>query len=235
MFERFTERARRVIFFSRWEASQGGSITIETEHLLLGLLREDENVNRRFVPDATKIESIRSEIERQVTRCDKKPASIDLPLSDEFKRILAFAGEEATRLNHRSIGTEHLLVGLLREENCVASKVLRDLGLEAAVIQGQISVGEVSPDAPLAQDLPDAGFVPNADTAMRIAEAVWIPLYGLDTVKSQGSFRASLLGDVWTVQGSLATKGTADSLIALLSKSDGRILKVYKSPGTGSD
>ena len=62
MFERYTERARRVIFFARYEASQFGSTTIETEHLLLGLIREDKNLTNRFLRNHSSIESIRKEI-----------------------------------------------------------------------------------------------------------------------------------------------------------------------------
>ena len=116
MFERYTERARRVIFFARYEASQFGSTTIETEHLLLGLIREDKNLTNRFLRNHSSIESIRKEIEGRTTIREKVSTSIDLPLSNECKRILAYAAEEAERLNHRHIGTEHLLLGILREE-----------------------------------------------------------------------------------------------------------------------
>ena len=118
MFERYTERARRVIFFARYEASQFGSTTIETEHLLLGLIREDKNLTNRFLRNHSSIESIRKEIEGRTTIREKVSTSIDLPLSNECKRILAYAAEEAERLNHRHIGTEHLLLGILREEKC---------------------------------------------------------------------------------------------------------------------
>jgi ATP-dependent Clp protease ATP-binding subunit ClpC len=90
MFERYTERARRVIFFARYEASQFGSTTIETEHLLLGLIREDKNLTTRFLRNSSSIENIRKEIEGRTTIREKVSTSIDLPLSNECKRILAF-------------------------------------------------------------------------------------------------------------------------------------------------
>ena len=68
MFERYTEKARRVIFFARYEASQFGSTTIETEHLLLGLIREDKNLTNRFLRNQSSIESIRKEIEGRTTQ-----------------------------------------------------------------------------------------------------------------------------------------------------------------------
>jgi hypothetical protein len=139
MFERYTERARRVIFFARYEASQLGSITIETEHLLLGLIREDKNLTNRFLRNSSSIENIRKEIEGRTTIREKVSTSIDLPLSNECKRILAYANEEAERLNHRHIGTEHLLLGILREEKCVAAEILHERGLRLVAIREELA------------------------------------------------------------------------------------------------
>ena len=131
MFERYTEKARRVIFFARYEASQFGSPYIETEHLLLGLLREDKALTNRFLRSHASVESIRKQIEAHTTIREKVSTSVDLPLSNECKRVLAYAAEEAERLGHKHIGTEHLLLGLLREEKCFASEILQERGLEA--------------------------------------------------------------------------------------------------------
>ena len=139
MFERYTERARRVIFFARYEASQFGSTTIETEHLLLGLIREDKNLTNRFLRNSSSIENIRKEIEGRTTIREKVSTSIDLPLSNECKRILAYANEEAERLNHRHIGTEHLLLGILREEKCVAAEILHERGLRLVAIREELA------------------------------------------------------------------------------------------------
>ena len=108
MFERYTEKARRVIFFARYEASQFGSPYIETEHLLLGLLREDKALANRFLRSHAAVESIRKQIEAHTTIREKVSTSVDLPLSHECKRVLAYGAEEAERLNHKHIGTEHL-------------------------------------------------------------------------------------------------------------------------------
>src|SRR5579862_1493193 len=107
MFERYTEKARRVIFFARYEASQFGCSYIETEHLLLGLLREDKAMTNRFLRTHSVVESIRREIEAHTTIREKVSTSIDLPLTDECKRVLSFAAEEAEKLGHKHIGTEH--------------------------------------------------------------------------------------------------------------------------------
>ena len=138
MFERYTEKARRVIFFARYEASQFGSPYIETEHLLLGLLREDKALTNRFLRSHASVESIRKQIEQHTTIREKVSTSVDLPLSNECKRVLAYAAEEAERLSHKHIGTEHLLLGLLREEKCFAAEILQERGLRLPAIREEL-------------------------------------------------------------------------------------------------
>jgi len=105
MFERYTEKARRVIFFARYEASQFGSPFIESEHLLLGIVREDKSLTNRFL--RSEVASIRKQVDSHTTAREKTSTSVDLPLSHESKRALAYAGEEAERVAHKHIGTEH--------------------------------------------------------------------------------------------------------------------------------
>ena len=138
MFERYTEKARRVIFFARYEASQFGSPYIETEHLLLGLLREDKQLANRFLRSHAAVDSIRKQIEGHTTAREKVSTSVDLPLSHECKRVLAYGAEEAERLNHKHIGTEHLLLGLLREEKCFAAEILHERGLRLSSIREEL-------------------------------------------------------------------------------------------------
>src|SRR6202163_4042587 len=139
MFERYTEKARRVIFFARYEASQFGSPYIETEHLLLGLLREDKPLANRFLRSHAAVESIRKQIEGHTTIREKVSTSADLPLSHECKRVLAYGAEEAERLSHKHIGTEHLLLGLLREEKCFAAEILHERGLRLSTIREELA------------------------------------------------------------------------------------------------
>src|SRR5579875_2518419 len=139
MFERYTEKARRVIFFARYEASQCGSTYIETEHLLLGLLREDKALTNRFLRSHATVESIRKEIEGRTTPREKVSTSVDLPLSHECKRVLNYAAEEAERLSNKHIGTEHLLLGLLREERCFAAEMLQGRGLRLAQVREELA------------------------------------------------------------------------------------------------
>jgi ATP-dependent Clp protease ATP-binding subunit ClpA len=139
MFERYTEKARRVIFFARYEASQYGSPYIETEHLLLGLLREDRALAKRFLGEVNAEEGIRSEIERHITSRERISTSVEVPLTLESKKVLNLAGEEADRLGHRHVGTEHLLLGLLRLEGSLASKILKARGADVAMLREQMA------------------------------------------------------------------------------------------------
>src|SRR5579863_6565982 len=129
MFERYTEKARRVIFFARYEASQYGSRYIETEHLLLGLFREDHALTRKFLNAKGGAQSLRDEIESQIKRGERISTSVEVPLSAECKSILNKAAEEAERLGQKHVGTEHLLLATLREHDCLAARLLRERGL----------------------------------------------------------------------------------------------------------
>ncbi len=142
MFEKYTEKARRVIFFARYEANQFGSPYIETEHLLLGLIREDKNLTARFFPRANvTIQDIRKEIEGRTQVHEKVFTSVDLPFSEESKRVLNAAADESERLGHKYIGVEHILLGLLQEEKSVAAEILREHGLRARMIREEFSRG----------------------------------------------------------------------------------------------
>src|SRR6195256_565263 len=139
MFELFTENARRVIFFARYEASQYGSPYIETEHMLLGLLREDQALIGRFLGPTNVVAAIRTEIERQITSRERISTSVEVPLSQESKQVLTLAAEESDRLGHRHVGTEHLLVGLLRVEGSLAARLLQEKGLKPEAIREQLA------------------------------------------------------------------------------------------------
>jgi ATP-dependent Clp protease ATP-binding subunit ClpC len=137
MFDRYTENARRTIAFGRHEANQFGSPYIETEHLLLGLLRGDGALANRFLPSG--VESIRKQIEGNTSPAEKVSASADLPLSYACKRALAYGSEEAQRLNHKHIGTEHLLLGILREDQSFAAQLLHGQGVSLDSVREQVA------------------------------------------------------------------------------------------------
>ncbi len=144
MFERYTETARRVIFFARYESSQYGSPYIETEHLLLGILRDDKPLARQCLP-AGAGEAVRKKVNALTRVSEKVSTSVDLPLSQPSKRVLAYAAEESERLNQKHIGTEHLLIGLLREENETAARILRELGVNLAETREKIAAWKREP------------------------------------------------------------------------------------------
>jgi ATP-dependent Clp protease ATP-binding subunit ClpC len=130
MWQRFTERARRVVFFAQEEASRLGESYVSTEHLLLGLVREHDSVASRIL-DRMGVSPgrIRSEIERQVTRGDGR-MSQDMQLTPRAKRVIDLAYDEARHLNNNYIGTEHLLLGLIREGEGLAGRVLARLNVD---------------------------------------------------------------------------------------------------------
>jgi ATP-dependent Clp protease ATP-binding subunit ClpC len=129
MFERYTEETRRaVFFFARWEAQQSGSAYIEPAHLLLSLTRDANSKANQLFALSAHAENFR---ERLVVRSPAKcSASLDLPLSNAGKRVLAYTAEEAERLASKPIGTEHLLLGLLREKKSDVPEALGGVGID---------------------------------------------------------------------------------------------------------
>ena len=138
MFERYNEKARRAIFFARYEASQFGSPYIESEHLLLGVLHENKPFADQFLRCDAATESFRKQIGEHTGPREKLSTAVDLPLSSEVKRVLANAAEEAEGEPHRNIGPEHLLVGLLLEEKCFAAEMLAQRGVQLDVVRAEI-------------------------------------------------------------------------------------------------
>src|SRR5512143_2326436 len=139
MFERYTERARRVVFFARYEASQLGSGAIETEHLLLGLIREGKGLTSHlFAKGHLSMDQIRKDVEGRSPYREKVTTSVEIPLSVENKRVLGHAAEEAKRMLHSYIGTEQMLLGLMREERSVAAAILGEKGMRLASVREDI-------------------------------------------------------------------------------------------------
>jgi ATP-dependent Clp protease ATP-binding subunit ClpC len=138
MFDNYTDGARRCIFYARESVSKYGSMTIETEHLLLGILKEDPNIIPRFLPAKTNAD-IRAEVAKRTIIQPEIPTNIDLPLSKQCGRILAYAAEERERLRHRHIDVEHLLLGIVREEEGLASQILRLAGFDLASVREQLA------------------------------------------------------------------------------------------------
>lgn len=139
MFERFNEKARRALFFARYEASKLGSRIIESEHILLGILREGEDsVTELFRRFQIRPEEVRREIEGGRIFVERISSTAELPLSEESKKILAYAAHEADSLNHPAVGSEHLLIGIMRVETCLAARVLAQFGLDAFSLREEV-------------------------------------------------------------------------------------------------
>ncbi|MCA1622422.1 MAG: ATP-dependent Clp protease ATP-binding subunit [Acidobacteria bacterium] len=164
MFERYTEKARRVIFFARYEALQYGSQVISPEHILLGLMREDKTISVRFFPYRAHltVDAVRREVEERVVLRERIPQSAELHLAPETKRILAFASEESQHLQNRHIGPEHLLLGIVRQENTIAAEILIQYGFRLRDAREEIArqngfpnlyaVGKEKTDVPFLQE-----------------------------------------------------------------------------------
>jgi ATP-dependent Clp protease ATP-binding subunit ClpC len=136
MLEKFTEKAKRILFLARYEASQTGSKVIGTEHMLLGIIKENEDITAElFARSNINVELLRGELEARGPSRERTTTSVEIPFSDEVKRVLSFAEEEAERLLHPSIGTEHLLLGLLREENSTAGCILSEKGMSLYMVR----------------------------------------------------------------------------------------------------
>ncbi|MGH9379383.1 MAG: ATP-dependent Clp protease ATP-binding subunit [Thermoanaerobaculia bacterium] len=139
MFEKYNEKARRALFFARYEASKLGSRVIESEHILLGILREGEEtvhaILRRF---DIRPEDLRREIEGDRVFIERISSTAELPLSEESKKILAYATHEAESMMHPSVGSEHLLIGILRVDECLAAETLVEAGLELPAIREEV-------------------------------------------------------------------------------------------------
>jgi ATP-dependent Clp protease ATP-binding subunit ClpC len=116
-------------------ASRVGSPEIETEHLLLGVLRADKSLARRFLGSPWAAEIVWRKIEQRKPVREKTPGLSEIPLSNSCKRALTYAAEETNLLSDKTLCTQHLLVGLLREKSCLAAKILSELGTHLAQTQ----------------------------------------------------------------------------------------------------
>ena len=140
MFERYSENARRTLFFARYEASLLGSRSIEAHHLLLGLIREGQEASARiFAEAAVSLPDLRREIEQMALPQRRWLAtSVEIPFSADTKRALSAAAEEAERLLHSQIGPEHLLLGLLRIDESPTATLLAANRISLAAVHEAI-------------------------------------------------------------------------------------------------
>lgn len=181
MFEKFNEHARRSLFFARYEASRTQSHVIGSEHLLLGILREGDDVLSEILGRLDlDIQELRDELVGDVVPLQKISRSPDLPLAEDAKRTLANAVQEAENMEHEEVGTEHILLGLLAVESGLGGQYLAEHGLELEVVREEIHrfVRELELEA-------NAEATPNLneysrDLTLLAAEGVFDPLIGRD-------------------------------------------------------
>ncbi|QQR72863.1 MAG: ATP-dependent Clp protease ATP-binding subunit [Holophagales bacterium] len=181
MFEKYNEKARRALFFARYEASKLGSRVIESEHILLGILREGEEsvieLLRRF---SLRAEDLRREIEGEKVFVERISSTAELPLSEESKKILAYASHEADSMTHPAVGSEHLLVGIMRVEGCMAMRILAQHNLDVFALREEVLSLAKERDA--SQQKKDLPFVTEygRDLTALAAQGGFDPLVGRD-------------------------------------------------------
>ena len=153
MFERYTEGARRLVFFGRNEALKHEAPEIDPEHLLLGFFKEEGALLESLAPALTResVEAVTKRggkrhvshtfVERLLTRWFGSRVSVDLPLSNSSKRVLAYATEEAQRANSMPIVPAHLFLGIIREGPTPAAKVLSDAGVDLKEVRLRLKDG----------------------------------------------------------------------------------------------
>jgi len=139
MFERYDQSALRIVFFARQEASLLRAAQIDSDHLLLGLIFQDKPLLDRLLSSPIDTEAIRRRVGDRTIAAEPVATNVDMPLTTGAKLVLSRAFDEANRLNHQQIGTEHLLYGMLLEEQSFAAEILRGLGLSAETIREDLA------------------------------------------------------------------------------------------------
>jgi ATP-dependent Clp protease ATP-binding subunit ClpC len=179
MFEKYNEKARRALFFARYEASKLGSRVIESEHILLGILREgEETVAALLQRLQVKPEDLRREIEGERVFVERISSTAELPLSEESKKVLAYASHEAESMLHSTVGSEHLLIGILRVEGSVAMKLLSQHGLVLEQVREEVIA--IAKDREASQQKKELPVLSEygRDLTLLAAQGVFDPLIG---------------------------------------------------------
>jgi hypothetical protein len=188
MFERYTARARRAVFFARYEASQHGATEIEAEYLVLGLLREDRILFGSYLRVGSE-EGIRQQISARHPNRQPVSTSVDLPLSRECVDALHHAKQEADRLDHAYIGTEHVLAGILQTSGSFAAKLLEQHGLNYSDVRQRLEAPEQKAFPSFRNRESSRGRFPSPPGGtVQIHGAMWNTKYVCDAVARCGEF-----------------------------------------------
>ncbi len=179
MFEKYNEKARRALFFARYEASKLGSRVIESEHILLGILREgEESVNELLRRLGIKPEAVRRQLEGERVFVERISSTAELPLSEESKKVLAYASHEAESMLHPAVGSEHLVIGILRVGNCSAARSLMQHGMELHRVREEVT--QIAKEREASQQKKELPFLAEygRDLTLLAAQGVFDPLIG---------------------------------------------------------
>src|SRR4026209_848391 len=161
--DKFTDRARKVLTLAQDEAQRFNHNYIGTEHLLLGLVREGEGVAARALDSlGVELSKVRASVESIIGRGDSTKTPSEITLSPRTKKVIEFAIDEARKLGHSHVGTEHLLLGLVREGGHVAAKVLESLGVTLEKVREQVIAVLGRPHGYTSGLVPDPREVPAA-------------------------------------------------------------------------
>ena len=181
MFEKYNEKARRALFFARYEASKLGSRVIESEHILLGILREgEETVIELLHRFDIKPDDLRREIEGERVFVERISSTAELPLSEESKKILAYASHEAESMTDPAVGSEHLLIGILRVEHGAAARLLGQHGLQLSAVRDEVnSIAKEREATAQKKELPILSEY-GRDLTLLAAQGSFDPLIGRD-------------------------------------------------------
>ncbi len=145
MFERYTEKARRVLFLAHAEASKDGSHEINTEHLLLAIFREAPDLMKQFVPGAT-LEKVRRRVRKKMAQEQPVLTGVDIPFGRSATTVVRYATEEAGPLGQEHIGCEHLLLAIARVKDSQAAQILREHGFDP--VNAKTEMGRTAPEPP---------------------------------------------------------------------------------------
>lgn len=184
MFERYTEKARRVVFYARFEAIQYGSAVIDTEHLLLGLLREGDSL-LQWLPQ-TNAKALRGRVDDSLER--RPPTStpsITLPLSKSAQHVLKQAADEAARIANKKVGPEHILLALIEEKGSFVAQLLLEGGANAAMIRPYYAAATEPPKPSSLQRASSRNYgfrIMSAET-VEIHDALWNVDYVRDAIE----------------------------------------------------
>lgn len=194
MFERFTESARRTLFFARFEVSELGGVAIEAEHILLGILRADEGPTPRVFADAgLSYSDARTAMRAREGTSERVPTSTEIPFTDQATRIFEHAVNEANALGHKHLGNEHLLLGVLRENRSFAAEFIGRHGLNIKTLREDFAKLPVVP-SPEPETPPTKGFllkrvpfdpIMSLERIRLLAETIASPDTGVETARLQ--------------------------------------------------